>query len=150
MTDPVADLPASGEVFDGPIDRRYVALTLEMLIQDVSLTGDRETAMALGGYLEGAEPPPDGVPEYVDIEGDRITVTNPPFLRATVTLSAENGVRLEAAFDSDLNLLIEPPVTVTYRGPLPEAVADLEQTIAAIYRTRGRHLEKLHEGLVEK
>ncbi len=150
MTGPAEKLPPTPELIAGTRIHRYVALTLETLIHDVSLAGDRDTAMALGGYLGGEEPPPDGVPEFVDIEGDRITVTNPPFLRADITLTEHDHYTLEAAFDSDLHLLIEPPVTVTYRGTLGDVLGDLEQTIAEIYRTRGRHLEKLHEGIVDQ
>lgn len=150
MTDSGEGLPPSPELVEGTRTQRYVALTLETLVHDVSLAGDRDTAMALGGYLEGEEPPPDRVPEFVDIEGDRITVTNPPFLRAEIGLVENDHYTLEAAFDSDLHLLIEPPVSVTYHGTLEDVVGDLEQTIAEIYRTRGRHLEKLHEGIVDQ
>ena len=155
MTDPLKTLPGSPRVFDGTRAERYVALSLETVIQDVSLSGDRETAMALGGYVVGEEPPPAGVPAFVELDDDKITISNPPFLLADVTLAAEDGPHgdaytLTAAFDSYLHLLIEPPVRVTYRGDLVTVVAEFEQTIAEVYRTRGRHLEKLIEGGVVK
>lgn len=150
MTDPLDRLPESPAVFDGTPVERYVALSLEALVHDVSLSGDRDTAMALGGYAEGEEPPPADVPAFVEVEDGRITVSNPPFLLAEVTLAEDEEFVLDAAFDSDLDLLIDPPVRVTYRGDLPTVVSDLEQTIASVYRTRGRHLEKIHEGVVER
>lgn len=151
MTDRLARLPTAQAVFEGPADNRFIALSLEILIHDVSLVGDRETAMALGAYMEGEAPPPDGVPDYVTLEEDgRLTIANPPFLEAELAVSENEGYTIEAAFDSDLHLLIEPPIEVTYRGSLETVVSELEQTIATVYRTRGRHLEKLHEGLVDR
>ena len=151
MTDRLARLPAAQAVFEGSADRRFIALSIETLIHDVSLAGDRETAMALGAYMEGEGPPPDGVPDFVTLGDDgRIALSNPPFLEGELTVIEADGYTIEAAFDSDLHLLIEPPIEVTYRGSLDTVVSELEQTIATVYRTRGRHLEKLHEGLVDR
>ena len=150
MRDPLARLPETPSIFDGTPVERYVALSLEALVHDVSLSGDRDTAMALGGYIEGEEQPPAGVPAFVEVHDGRITLSNPPFLLAEITLDENDEYVLAAAFDSDLDLLVDPPVEVTYRGDLATVVSGIEQTIATIYRTRGRHLEKIHEGVVER
>lgn len=150
MTDETSTLPRSPRVFDGSDPERLVAVSLETVIHDVSPTGDRKTAMQLGGYVLGEERPPDDVPEFVELSDGHIELSNPPFLLAEIDVDEGAGrITLEVALESELHLLIDPPVEVRLSGPPDEVVEQLEQTIAEIYRTRGRHLEKIDAGIVD-
>jgi hypothetical protein len=147
-------LPERPRVFDGPRDRRFLALAVETLVQDVSLDGDGEVARQLGGYALGEEEPPSEAPEYVSLDGDRVELSNPPFVLATVDVeggdpAGEGEYRLEAAFDSELNLLIDPPVEVTLEGNFDEVLEALEDTLAQVYRTKGRYLEQVDAGVAD-
>jgi hypothetical protein len=89
-------------------------------------------------------------PEYVDLEDGRVSLSNPPFLLADLELvDSDGGYELDVAFDSELKLLIDPPVEVTIEGSFDEVVETLEQMIAEIYRTRGRQLGMIDEGVVD-
>lgn len=106
--------------------------------------------MQLGGYVLGEEPPPEGVPEFVELSDGRIELSNPPFLRGTIYVVEDSErIALEAEFDSELNLLIDPPVEVRLSGTPGEVVERMEQLVAEIYRTKGRHLEKIDAGVVD-
>jgi hypothetical protein len=149
MTDVPPSFPERETVFDGSRAERFLAVALETAVHDVSPTGNRETAKQLGGYALGEESPPEGVPEYVDLDDGRLTMSNPPFLRAVVEITGTAEYELAIQFDSDLDLLIDPPVTVTLEGPIGELVETLEQMVAEIYRTKGRRLEMLDAGTVD-
>jgi hypothetical protein len=151
-------LPERPRVFDGPRDRRFLALAVETLVQDMSLDGDGEVARRLGGYALGEETPAPAAPEFVTLEGDRVELSNPPFVLGTVEVQGGdpdgdgdgNGeYRLEAAFDSELNLLIDPPVEVTFQGSFDEVLEALEDTLAQVYRTKGRYLEQVDAGVAD-
>jgi hypothetical protein len=164
--DPLDGLP-EGDVFEGAADSRFVALALEALVQDMSPVGDGETARQLGGYTLGEEPPPESAPDYVSLEGDRLRLANEPFLVGEIRIerpgdpdggegseggSAGEGdgeYRLRARLDSELNLLIDPPVAVTFSGSLSAAVESMEGTLAQVYRTKGRYLEQIDAGVVD-
>jgi hypothetical protein len=149
MSDVPPSFPEEGALFEGDREERFLAVALETLVQDVSPVGDADVARSLGGYSLGDEPPPDEAPEYVSLEDGRITLTNPPFLLAEVEYEA-HGHALRCEFDSELKLLIEPPVEVTLEAAsFDELLEAFEQMIAEIYRTRGRRLEMLHEGVVD-
>lgn len=143
--------PAAGGLFEGNREERFLAVALETLVQDVSPVGDAEAARALGEYSLGEAPPPAEAPEYVDLEDGALTLTNPPFLLAELELvTDDDGYALHCAFDSELELLIDPPVEVTLVGPsFDELLASFEQMVAEIYRTRGRRLEMIDEGVVD-
>lgn len=149
MGHPPESIPEDGQVFTGDRDLRFLALAIETLVQDMSPVGDRENAKQLAAYTLGDSPPPSGVPEYVVLEGRRLTLTNPPFLMAEIEADCGEFFSIEVAFDSDLNLLIDPPVRVTLEGRLSEVVETVEQMLAEIYRTRGRRLEMIDEGVVD-
>jgi hypothetical protein len=142
-------------VFDGPTDRRFLALAVETLVHDMSLDGDDDAARRLGGYTLGEEEPPEGVPEYVTLDGDRLDLSNPPYVVGTIEIAdldereGEPTYRVTAGFDSELNLLIDPPVEVTFEGTIEEVVEGLEGTLAQVYRTRGRYLEQIDAGVAE-
>ncbi|MEF8887631.1 MAG: hypothetical protein V5A30_07460 [Haloarculaceae archaeon] len=147
-------LPERPRVFDGPRDRRFLALAVETLVQDMSLDGDGDVARRLGGYALGEEDPPAEAPEFVTLEGDRVELSNPPFVLGTVDVEGghpadEGEYRLEAAFDSELNLLIDPPVEVTFEGSFDEVLEALEDTLAQVYRTKGRYLEQVDAGVTD-
>lgn len=143
-----ASFPAEGRVFEGRPERRFLALSIETLVHDVSPVGDGEVAKQLGAYTFGDGPPPAAVPAYVELEDDHLTVSNPPFLAAEIDVVEDDGHTLELAFDSELNLLIDPPVRVSFEGSLGEVVQAVEQLVAEIYRTKGRRLEMLDAGVV--
>ena len=146
-----SSFPAEGRLFEGTREERFLAVALETLVQDVSPVGDADAARALGDYSLGeGEPPPDA-PEYVAFEDGEVSLTNPPFLLADVELESEDdGYALRCAFDSELKLLIDPPVEVTLEAPsFDELLASFEQMVAEIYRTRGRRLEMIDEGVVD-
>lgn len=141
-------------MFDGPRDRRFLALAVETLVHDMSLDGDSEVARQLGGYALGEEDPPPAAPEYVALEGNRVELSNPPFVLGTVDVEdgspeKDGKYRLEAAFDSELNLLIDPPVEVTFEGSFDEVLEALEDTLAQVYRTKGRYLEQVDAGVTD-
>jgi hypothetical protein len=147
-------LPERPRVFDGPRDRRFLALAVETLVHDMSLDGDSEVARQLGGYALGEEDPPAAAPEYVALEGNRVELSNPPFVLGTVDVEdgspeKDGKYRLEAAFDSELNLLIDPPVEVTFEGSFDEVLEALEDTLAQVYRTKGRYLEQVDAGVTD-
>jgi hypothetical protein len=150
MTDVPASFPDEGELFQGSRPVRFVAVALETLVQDASPVGDGDVARQLGGYVLGTEAPPDDAPEYVALEDGTVTLTNPPFLFGAFELETDDGYALHCEFDSELKLLIEPPVTVTLEADsLVDLVETTEQMLAEIYRTRGRRLEMLDEGVVD-
>lgn len=147
-------LPERPRVFDGPRDRRFLALAVETLVQDMSLDGDAEVARQLGGYALGEEEPPGAVPEYVALDGDRVELSNPPFVLGTIDVEGgdpdgDGEYRLEAGFDSELNLLIDPPVEVVFEGSFEAVLEALEDTLAQVYRTRGRYLEQVDAGVTD-
>ena len=147
-------LPERPQVFDGPRDRRFLALAVETLVQDMSLDGDADVARQLGGYALGEEEPPAEAPEHVALDGDRVELSNPPFVLGTVEVHGgcgEGGTeyRLEAGFDSELNLLIDPPVEVAFEGTFEEVLEALEDTLAQVYRTKGRYLEQVDAGVTD-
>jgi hypothetical protein len=147
-------LPEDPRLFDGPRDRRFLALAVETLVQDMSLDGDEAVARRLGGYALGEDDPPEE-PEFVALDGDRIELSNPPFVLGTVEVEGDRGepgegsYRLEAGLDSELNLLIDPPVEVTFEGTFDEVLEALEDTLARVYRTRGRYLEQVDAGVAD-
>ena len=150
MTDVPPSFPEEGTLFEGSRERRFLAVALETLVQDVSPVGDADVAGRLGGYSLGEEPPPGEAPEYVELDDGVVSLSNPPFLLADFDLRRVDGEYvLDVAFDSELKLLIDPPVEVTLRGSLEEVVETLEQMVAEIYRTRGRRLEMIDEGVVD-
>jgi hypothetical protein len=152
MTDVPASFPDEGRLFEGSREERFLAAALETLVQDVSPVGDRDVAGRLGGFSLGEEAPPEEPPEYVDLDDGRLSLSNPPFLLADIELRElrENDESvLEIEFDSELKLLIDPPVEVTLEGPFDELVEAFEQMVAEIYRTRGRRLEMIDEGVVD-
>ena len=150
MTDVPPSFPEEGALFEGRREDRFLAVALETLVQDVSPVGDADAARRLGGYSLGDEDPPEDAPEYVSMDGDRIILENPPFLLGEIDLEYDGTYALHCAFDSELKLLIEPPVEVTLEADsLDDLVATFEQMIAEIYRTRGRRLEMLDEGVVD-
>lgn len=147
-------LPDRPRVFDGPRDRRFLALAVETLVQDMSLDGDAHIANQLGGYALGEEDPPAEAPEYVTLAGDRVELTNPPFVLGTVEVeggdpAGESEYRIEAGFGSELNLLIDPPVEVVFEGSFETVLEGLEDTLAQVYRTRGRYLEQVDAGVAD-
>jgi len=147
-------LPDRPRVFDGPRDRRFLALAVETLVQDMSLGGDADVAKQLGGYALGEEEPPAETPEYVGLDGDRIELLNPPFVVGTVEVHGgrdDRGAayRLDAGLDSELNLLIDPPVEVVLEGTFEEVLGALEDTLAQVYRTKGRYLEQVDAGVAD-
>ncbi|QLD87545.1 hypothetical protein HWV07_00240 [Natronomonas salina] len=149
MTDVPPSFPEEGQVFDGPRTERFLAVALETLVQDVSPVGDQDVARDLGAYSLGDSDPPEAAPEYVELEDGLLTLTNPPFLLAEIELD-EDGYALHCEFDSELKLLIEPPVEVALEAEsFDELLESFEQMIAEIYRTRGRRLEMLDEGVVD-
>lgn len=145
------DSPPDGQrVFEGDDDERLLALALETAVQDMSPVGDDEMAKRLAGYTLGEEPPPAEAPEYVELEDGQLELSNPPFLLATIEVRSDGQEYvLEVGFDSELKLLIDPPVEVTITGAFEEVIETLEQTLAEIYRTKGRRLEQIDEGIVE-
>jgi hypothetical protein len=147
-------LPDWPRVFDGPRDRRFLALAVETLVHDVSLDGDADVARQLGGYALGEEGPPAEAPEYVSLDRDRLELSNPPFVLGTIDVeggdpAGEGEYRLEAGFDSELNLLIDPPVEVAFEGEFEAVLEALEDTLAQVYRTRGRYLEQVDAGVTD-
>lgn len=155
MTDVPQSFPADGRLFEGSRRERFLAVAVETLVQDVSPAGDRDVARDLGDYSLGDGAPPDGTPEYVELSDGSLTLTNPPFLLADVELNEKDGRRtddeyvLHCEFDSELKLLIDPPVSVTLEAErFDDLLETFEQMIAEIYRTRGRRLEMLDEGVV--
>ncbi len=147
-------LPDRPRVFDGPRDRRFLALAVETLVQDMSLDGDAVVARQLGGYALGEEEAPDEAPEYVTLDGDRIELSNPPFVLGTVDVEGgnparEGAYRIEASFRSELTLLIDPPVEVVFEGGFEAVLESLEDTLAQVYRTKGRYLEQVDAGVAD-
>ena len=147
-------LPDRPRVFDGRRDRRFLALAVETLVQDMSLDGDADIAKQLGGYALGEEEAPDEAPEYVTLDGDRIELSNPPFVLGTLnveggTPARDGEYRIKAAFASELNLLIDPPVKVVFEGGFEPVLEALEDTLAQVYRTRGRYLEQVDAGVAD-
>lgn len=150
MTDVTPSFPNEGQLFEGSREERFLAVALETLVQDVSPVGDADVAKRLGGYSLGEEPAPEAAPEYVELVDGSVSLSNPPFLLADLDLRNDDGeYALDVAFDSELKLLIDPPVEVTLRGPFEEVIATFEQMVAEIYRTRGRRLEMIDEGVVD-
>lgn len=149
MTDALDSFPNDNRVFDGDRAERFLAVTLETAVQDLSPVGDEDLARRLGEYTLGEAPPPEDVPEYVDLQDGHLTLSNPPFLMAELTLVEDDEYTLRIEFESDLQLLIDPPVCVTLDGPLLEVVGALEQMIAEIYRTKGRRLEMIDAGTID-
>ena len=150
MTDVPPSFPEEGRVFDGPRRDRFLAVALETLVQDVSPVGDQDVARDLGAYSLGDSDPPEEAPEYIELEDGKLALTNPPFLLAEIELEADIGYALHCEFDSELKLLIEPPVAVTLEADsFDELLGSFEQMVAEIYRTRGRRLEMLDEGVVD-
>jgi hypothetical protein len=148
MVDAPVSLPDERTVFEGTTEERYLALVLETVVHDMSPAGDEDIAKQLGGYTIGEEPPPEAVPAYVELDGGTVTLSNPPFLMAEIDVSENGAYTLEISFDSDLQLLIDPPVSVTIQGSFEEVVGTLEQMCAEIYRTKGRRLEMIDAGVV--
>jgi hypothetical protein len=144
-----SSFPDDETVFEGTVEGRYLALVLETLVHDMSPTGDEHIAKQLGGYTVGTEPAPENVPEYVELNGDHLKLSNPPFLMADIDMSEGESYRLEIEFDSDLQLLLNPPVSVAIEGRFDEVIEILEQMCAEIYRTKGRRLEMIDAGVVE-
>ncbi len=144
-------LPDRPRVFDGARDRRFLALAVETLVQDMSLDGDTDIARRLSGYTLGEEQPPEKAPEYVTLAADRVELANPPFVLGTIEVHGNRGggYRLEAGFDSELNLLIDPPVRVVLEGSFETVLEALENTLAQVYRTRGRYLEQVDAGVAD-
>jgi len=149
MTAVPASFPDDGALFEGDRDERYLGVALETLVQDVSPTGDQETAKRLGGYMLGDESPPADAPEYVELTDGSVQLSNPPFLEARVDIAEREEYALSIEFDSELDLLIDPPVTVELAGRFEELVETLEQMLAEIYRTKGRRLEMIDSGVVD-
>lgn len=151
MTDVPPSFPVEGRLFEGDREVRFFAVALETLVQDVSPVGDGDVAGALGEYSLGEGAPPADTPEYVTLEDGIVTLENPPFLLAEFELAvADDGFEIGCAFDSELKLLIDPPVEVTIEGEsFEDALAAFEQMVAEIYRTRGRRLEMIDEGVVD-
>lgn len=150
MTDVPPSFPEEGRLFEGDRRERFLAVALETLVQDVSPVGDPDLARSLGGYSLGDEQPPAAAPEYVTLEDGRVSLTNPPFLLAEFELERDGEYALDCEFDSELRLLIDPPVEVTLEAAsFDELLEAFEQMIAEIYRTRGRRLEMLDEGVVD-
>jgi len=157
VTDPLETLPDRPRVFDGPADRRFVALALETLVQDMSPPGDGTVAAQLGRYTLGRADPPAAAPEYVSLDGDRVRLDNPPFIVGEFRVAGpeadaagdREGYRVEAALSSELNLLIDPPVEMRFEGSLSAAVESVEGTLAHVYRTKGRYLEQIDAGVAE-
>lgn len=148
MTGVPPSFPDDGQVFEGSREERFLALAVETLVHDMSPVGDGEVAKGLGAYTLGEGPPPDGVPEYVELGDGHLSLSNPPFLMAEIDVRANGGYALDIGFDSDLKLLIDPPVEVTIEGDFGEVIGTLEQMIAEIYRTKGRRLEMIDSGAV--
>lgn len=150
MSDRISTLPDSPRVFEGTETERLVAVSLETVVQDVSLDGDPDAAMQLGGYVLGEDPPPDDAPAFVSLSEGRVDLSNPPYLLGEIDVTEDDGeLTLDVALDSELDLLLDPPVEVTLSGTTDDAVEQLEQLVAKIYRTRGRYLEKIDAGVAD-
>lgn len=144
-----AAFPAEGRVFSGDRELRFLALSLEMVVHDMSPVGDRDVAGQLWDYATGEGPPPDDSPTFVTLRHGRLDLENPPFLLAEIRVDRNDEYALEFAFDSELELLIDPPVEGTIEGSLETVVETAEQMLAEIYRTKGRRLEMLDAGVVD-
>lgn len=140
--------PEEGRLFQGPRDERFLAVAIETLVQDVSPVGDADTARRLGAYSLGEGSPPSDAPEYVTLEEGRLRLSNPPFLEAQIEIERNDGYTLNSAFDSDLKLLVDPPVRISIHDQFRPALETIEQMLAEIYRTRGRRLEMIDNGIV--
>ncbi|MDQ2052170.1 hypothetical protein RBH26_16955 [Natronolimnohabitans sp. A-GB9] len=149
MTNAFDALPNDNRVFDGEREERFLAVTLETVVQDMSPVGDEDLARQLGDYTLGEAPPPEDAPEYVELRDEHLTLSNPPFLMAELTPVESDEYTLRIEFKSDLQLLIDPPVCVTLDGSFLEVVTALEQLIAEIYRTKGRRLEMIDAGTID-
>jgi hypothetical protein len=115
----------------------------------MSPVGDEKVAEQITDYLFGESSSPEEVPEYVKIKRETLLLSNPPFLMAEIRISETDEYRLEAGFDSDLQLLINPPVWVTVQGPFGRIVETFEQILAEIYRTKGRRLEMIDSDIID-
>lgn len=149
MTQRTWSVPAEGQVYSGTDRERYLALVLETLVHDVSPTGDEDVANQLGGYTLGEEPPPDSVPQFVTLEEDGLALSNPPFLMGTIERTEGGKFGLRLSLDSDLTLLIDPPVEITLAGPFLEVMRAVEQLLAEIYSTKGRRLEMIDNDVID-
>lgn len=139
----------TGQVFDTTREKRFLALVIETLVHDMSPVGDEEVAEQITDYLFGDGPPPEEIPEYVEVKRGNLLLSNPPFLMAEMNISRTDEYLLEVSFDSNLQLLIKPPVWVTVRGPFGKVVETIEQILAEIYRTKGRRLEMIDSKVVD-
>ncbi len=150
MTQQVPAASTAASLFDGPPAPSFVGLVIETTVQDVSPAGDTDRALALGRVrLEDASPP-SGVPEFVSVTETTVTLVDQPYLTGELSVSTtDTALNVEAALDSGRDLLIDPPVEVTLSGPAEAVAETLEQTIATIYRTRGRYLEQIEAGIEE-
>lgn len=149
MTAIPSSFSTTGQIFDATREKRFLALVIETLVHDMSPVGDEEVAEQITDYLFGDGPPPEEIPEYVEVKRGNLLLSNPPFLKGELRLSKTNGYLLEVGLDSDLQLLIEPPVWITVRGPFGEVVETLEQIFAEIYRTKGRRLEMIDSEVID-
>lgn len=148
MPDVPPSFPAAGGIFDGRREERFLAVAIETLVQDMSPAGDGDRADRLAAYSLGEASPPSSVPEYVELADGRLVLSNPPFLHGEIEISGNGEYVLAVALDSDLQLLIDPPVRVSVEAPFQEALETVEQMLAEIYRTRGRRLEMIDSGIV--
>lgn len=149
MTTIPSSFPTTGQVFDAPREKRFLALVIETLVHDVSPVGDEEVAEQITDYIFGERPPPEEIPEYVEVKRGNLLLSNPPFLMAEISVSKNDDYLLEVNIDSELPLLIEPPVWVTVQGPFGKVVETLEQIFAEIYRTKGRRLEMIDSKVID-
>lgn len=149
MTTIPSAFPTTGQVFDANRETRFLALAIETVVHDMSPVGDEEVAEQITDYLFGESSPPEEIPEYVEIKRGNLLLSNPPFLIAETRISKTDEYLLETGFDSDLQLLIDPPVWVTVRGPFGKVVETFEQILAEIYRTKGRRLEMIDNSVID-
>ncbi len=140
--------PEARHLFDGSPQVVRVALAIETTIHDVSPTGDEELALALGRVRVDGAPPPSEVPTFVSVTDRTITTDNPPYLRGEWTVDPGETLQVTGQLDSELELLIDPPVTVSFSGAPSSVIETIERTLADIYRTRGRYLEQIDAGVV--
>ena len=149
MTQHTWFVPAESRVYSGTDRERYLALVLETLVHDVSPAGDENVADQLGGYTLGEQPPPDSVPQFVTLEDGYLTVSNPPFLMGTIEIIEANEFGLRLLLDSNLTLLIDPPVEITLDSSFPAVTRAAEQLFAEIYSTKGRRLEMIDNNVID-
>lgn len=149
MTEIPDAFPSNGRVFESTRERRFLGLAIETLVHDVSPVGDGEVAERITDYLFGEGQPPEDIPAYVEMEDGLLRLSNPPFLTGGIALSKDDEYVLRAGLDSDLQLLIDPPVWITVRGPLDGVVETFEQILVEIYRTKGRRLEMIDNGAID-